>query len=138
MLVVLPSQEIADKVYKDWQEICMSEDSEASFSSGRRVNGVMGRDSHGLLQPFCGAEGLACISLFSVRGVVFRQQKARSQLLLCLFDHEDLVRRADSFVDRSPITRMALRIAVFSSFGIVPSLLIWYTSLRESTTLSYE
>lgn len=35
MLVVLPSQEIAEKVLKDWQEVCMSEDSEASFSSER-------------------------------------------------------------------------------------------------------
>ena len=32
MLAVLPSQEVAEKVLQDWQEVCMSEDSEASFS----------------------------------------------------------------------------------------------------------
>ncbi|KAM7458476.1 hypothetical protein BLSTO_00773 [Blastocystis sp. subtype 1] len=37
MLAVLPSQEVAEKVLQDWQEVCMSEDSEASFSSGGRA-----------------------------------------------------------------------------------------------------
>lgn len=37
MLAVLPSQEVAEKVLQDWQEVCMSEDSEASFNSGGRA-----------------------------------------------------------------------------------------------------
>lgn len=36
MLVILPSQEVAEKVYKDWCDLATSDDSDASYSSMRR------------------------------------------------------------------------------------------------------
>ena len=39
MLVILPSQEVAEKVYKDWCDLVTSDDSDASYSSTRQVSG---------------------------------------------------------------------------------------------------
>ena len=36
MLAILPSQEVAEKVYNDWCDLATSDDSDASYSSGRQ------------------------------------------------------------------------------------------------------